>query len=294
MRLESWDDLRLVLAVARGGTLTAAANRLGVDQTTVTRRLKALEAKLGMTLFDRMRGGVELSETGEAFVAAAEALETRVLELERTIEGGAELLTGRVRLTMGEYLIYAWLRPLTEFARQHPGLDLELVGGNEIRNLTRREADVAVRMTSAPSEHLVGRRITRVALGMYGHERYAGRGLGEVPWIGWDPDDSALPMTERYRQELGGGPYALFVNTYLLLLEATRQGAGVALLPCIVGDREPGLVRVGEVLEREESLWVLTHPDLRRSARIKAVMHFLGELVSAESDALLGRPTARA
>jgi len=286
VKVQRWDDLKVVLAVARGGTLTAAAATLGIDQTTVTRRVKAIERELGVTLFDRLRGGAELTEVGAAFVRTATLLEQGVLDLERQVSGGEQLLAGRVRLTLPETLAYPWMGELTALATDNPSLDIEVVVGNAMRNLARREADIAIRVTDEPAPHLVGRRFGAVATAIYGPPAYLELKPEAWRWIGWDAE-TALNYNERARLEHGAGAYALWVNSYLLLLEAARLGAGAVLLPCLTGEALPELARL-TLPERFATVWILTHPDLHRSPRIRLVMERLSSWLESQELAITG------
>lgn len=289
MKLDSWDDLRVLLAVARAGSLTTGARALCVDQTTVTRRMKALEERQGIKIFHRMRGGVQLTQVGEAFVRAAMQLEERLLDLDLELSGSANELSGSVRLTLPHGFAYAWIEELADFARAHPSLQLELVVDDSFRSLTRREADVALRYARNPPDHLVGRKLGRVALAVYGAPELKGMPLEEVPWIGWEPGlvDS---NTERFRRKYSPkGRYVLYANSMLVFRQAARKGRMAVLLSCLTGDAEPGLVRLTEPEVTEIPLWVLTHPDLQQSPRIRAVMDHVTEFVTAAEDRLLGR-----
>lgn len=289
MKIDSWDDLKFILAVANAGTMTQASRVLCVDQTTVTRRLKALEELAGVRLFDRLRGGVELTPAGEAVAKAAQEIEDTILSVERVISAKEPELAGLLRFTTSELLAYGWIDQFTEFARRHPRIELDLSGTNEVRSIARREADVALRLTSSPPEDLIGRKLGKAAYAVYGAASYAFTDLCDVPWIGWDSADSSPSVVAKYRQEIGcQGPYALRVNTYLLLVEAVRRGTGVTILPCITGERASDLVRLGDAAVMTGDLWLLTHPDLKRSPRVRALMDFVVGLVEADQAVLLG------
>ena len=295
MEVGGWDELRILLAVARGGTLTRAADSLGIDQTTVSRKLKALQGRTHRELFDRLRGGVTFTEAGEAMVAAAESMEAAVLELERLEIGKEASLKGQLRLTVTELLAQIWMPDLMAFARKYPQVQFQVDASNELQSLARREADVALRFVESPAEHLIGRRLGGLAMCAYATSEWATVPLNKVPWIGWDQDKVRTSVTEEWRQKTGGAPYAVFANSYLLLLEAARRGAGAVLLPCLTGDRTPELVRLMEPVVSVQRLWVLTHEDTRNSARVKALMKHIAEFVQRDSAALLGelRPGGR-
>jgi len=293
MSLGDWEDLRYVLAVVRAGSLTGAARELCVDQSTVTRRVKALEDRLDLALFEQLRRGIRLTPAGETFFQHAEEVEERCLALERALEGRREDLVGTVRLALPDLLAVPWLREFRDFAARHQRLDIELVAGYSLSNLSRREADVALRVSQAPAEHLVGRRVGKIALCAYAHADLARTGVAAIPWIDWSAADWPNSITRRARERLGStGPIALEVNTYLLQVEAVRQGVGASVFPCILGDSLPDLVRLDEPQIPPHDLWVLTHPDLRRSPRIRAISDWLSDFVLSQEDALLGRRPA--
>lgn len=289
MKLDDYNDLRFVLAAARAGTLTGAAARLKVDQTTVTRRLRALEDRLGVKVFERLRGGITLTPAGDSCVRAAEALEQQVHDLERELSGEDPNLAGPLRLTLPELFASAWLDELAAFAMAHPTVRLEVVADNTIRSLSRGEADVAVRVIHTPADHLVGRRLSGMALCIYASEALARTPVETVPWIEWDPAESEGSVIGRTRERFGAaGPTRLYVNTYLVMMEAVRRGVGACVLPCVLGDREPTLARVTEPWRVEQSLWLLTHPDLKKSPRIRILVDRLTDHLLAERPILEG------
>jgi len=288
MALDSWDDLRFLLAVHRAGTLTGGAQALGVDPTTVSRRLRAFEDREGVELFDRLRGGVELTARGEAYAQTAADLEERVLALERRVSGTAAALEGSVRLTIPQILACAWIDELARFARAHPKLSLELVADERIRSLTRREADVALRYAKTPPEHLVGRKLGRPALAVYGAPAFRDVPVEELPWIGWEPGiGAAESILERFRRRFSPrGEYVIYATSMLVNLEAARRGVGVTVLTCLSGDVDPRLVRLTDPISEGIPLWVLTHPDLQHSARVRALVDHIVKMVADSRDRL--------
>jgi len=164
----NWDDVRILLVAARTGTVTAAAKQLGMDPTTVTRRLRALETSAGVRLIDKIRGGIQLSAKGEQLLQTAQRLEDEFAATARVFDGGAYNVQGVVRVAVQEMFAMAWVKPLAAIAAQHPGLEVHLVESDEPASLTRRDADVALRISSNPPEHLVGRRVGKITAGAYG------------------------------------------------------------------------------------------------------------------------------
>lgn len=187
-------------------------------------------------------------------------------------------------------MLLPWMDRLIEFVGTHPGLELNLVGGDDLRNLTRREADIALRFTVAPPEHLVGRRLAEAAIAVYAAHKFADEPLETMPWVGWDQSDAPESTADRVRKSIGAtGPYVVRVNSYALWLAAGRRGAGALTLPCVLGDVCADLQRRTEPMVLPGNLWILTHPDLRRSPRIRRTMQVLAEFVATQREALLGQ-----
>ncbi|MEN0065636.1 MAG: LysR family transcriptional regulator [Myxococcota bacterium] len=287
MTLKSWDDLRFVLSIAREGTLTRAARALGVDQTTVTRRLRALEEKLAIRLFDVLRGGVRLTAAGEAVVEAAVAVEDQLLSLGRRLDGVDEEPTGLLRLTLPELLATLWIDELRNFTDRYPQLDLELVVDDDFRSLTRREADVALRRVADPPEHLVGRRLAPMAEAMYGAPSLLNRPRETWPWFGWSSSTTGTLEAARAATS-PDQPVVMYANSVPVLLEAARRGHTVLSLACVFGDADPGLVRLTEPRLGDSSLWILTHSDLRHSPRIRVIIDHFARFARTQAPKLLG------
>lgn len=281
--MTSWDDLRLVLAVARAGNLSAAARRLGVNHATVYRRLGALEAHLGARVFERLRAGYAPTAAGEDLLRTAARVEAEMDDLERRLAGRDHRLSGTVRVTapddVAEHLL---IGPLARFRARYPDIVLELVLDNRMLSLTRREADVAVRPTAAPDETLVGRRVARLASAVYGAAAVAGRApagpadLAGRPWVAWEEGAGPPAMARWMARHVPPDATVYRANSLLNLLAAIRAGIGLGVLPCFLGD---GARDLGRVLPPQEDLatglWLLTHRDLQRTARVRAVLDAL-------------------
>ncbi len=276
-------DLRTLLAIAREGTLAGAARRLKVNHSTVFRRLGAIETRLGTRLFERRDGSYVTTAAGEDLLRTAERVEAEVEALERRLSGQDLRLTGSLRLTAPDDIAEALLMPLlAEFRRRYPDITVELVVDNRMLNLTRREADIALRPTRRPPETLAGRRIARIATAVYGTDRAASIDPGDPAqtWVAWEegagPPQAARWMSDNVDRHVIG----YRTNSMLNLASAVRAGLGLGLLPCALGDSDPALHRLaGPLPELDSELWLLTHPDLQRSARIRALLDFLyGEL----------------
>ena len=292
-----WDDLRLALAVADAGSLAAAARVLGVNHTTVLRRVNAFEQRLGLRLFDRLPSGYALTAGGEEMLTSARAIAETVTALERRLSGQDLRLEGSLRLTTTDTLMVTMLPPLlAEFRALHPGIVIEVATTNAFANLTRRDADVALRPSAEPPETLVGRRISGVALAIYGTPSLADAAgdasehFRQSRWIGFDDSLAGSSAAGWLRGSLPGAEIALRCDSFVAARAAAGAGLGLAALPCYLGDLSSRLVRCGEpILEMATALWVLTHADLRRTARISAFMEFAAESLSSRRDLLEGR-----
>jgi DNA-binding transcriptional LysR family regulator len=288
MQVENWNDLRYLLALHRAGTLTGAAGQLGVDQTTVTRRLRALEADLGTELYEKLRGGAVFTRVGAEMVQTAERLEQEMMELEARLLGGQAHMEGPVRITMPSVFAVELMQECRDFARAFPGIELELVADDGVRSISRREVDIALRMASRLQvpEHLVGRKVGRGAAAVFGVRRFENKPWEDVPWIGWPHEEWTL--TDVARKKHGNGPWAFRASTTWAVLEAVRTGAGVTVLACGCPRVTRGLVALTEP-EEFGDIWLLTHPELRRSPRIRASVDYWYEVLRSRAPAFAGR-----
>jgi DNA-binding transcriptional LysR family regulator len=258
--------------------LAAAARRLGVNQTTVARRLAAAEAALGARLFERRDGLLSPTKAGEAAVARAAQVEQEVLALEAGIGGADAAVAGTVRLTAVPILANRLLIPAVPRLRaRHPRLRLELIAEPRNLNLTRREADIALRL-ARPESAALARRIGRLDYAVYAPRR---RKADDLAWITYEEGLSHLPQARFIAAAAGAEETApLLLNDAEAIVQAVRAGLGKSLLPCFVGEREPGLTRLGRVVLSRE-IWLMVHRDLRPQARIAAVIDWVTELMPA-------------
>jgi DNA-binding transcriptional LysR family regulator len=277
MQAMEWSDLRYVLTVARAGTLVAAARRLSVNQTTVARRLAAAERALGARLFERRDGVLHPTKAGEAAIAQAARVEQEFLALERGVAGTDAAPAGTVRVTAVPILANRLLIPaLPGLLRRYPQLRVELVAESRNLSLTRREADIALRLARPEAGTALVRRIGRLDYAVYGPRRRA----GDLAWITYEEGSSHLPQA-RFIAAQDEEIAPLAVNDAEGLVEAVRAGIGKSLVPCFVGDRTPGLRRLGRGVAFSRDIWLLVHRDLRTQARIAAVVDWIIELMPA-------------
>lgn len=271
----AWDDLQLVLAVARGRNLAASARRLEVDPSTVYRRLGALESRLGASLFERLASGYVPTALGSELVATAERMDQAAAHLEESLaDGSAPHLTGTLRLTAPDDIAALLIMPiLAAFRAEHGEVEVELVIDNRNLNLTRREADVAVRPTSAPPPHLFGRRAATLSAAVWGPAPLAGQPLEALPWIAWEEGSGPPSYQDWLQREVPGARRVLRSSTLLGQAQAAAAGIGVALMPDFLGASLAGLRRLTPGLPALQSdLWLLTPSELRRRP---VVRHFL-------------------
>lgn len=290
-----WDDLRYVLAVGNAGSLAGAARKLGVNHTTVLRRVGALEQRLGLRLFDRLPTGYVLTAGGEQLITAARDIDATVTVLERKLAGQDLRLAGTVRVTTTDTVMGSILPEIiAEFRNSHPGIRIEIAVSNLMFNLTKREADVAIRPATDPPEMLIGRRIAGVAFAIYGSPAYLARRdeaqqLADHQWVA--PDDSLADtaVAKWMRTHLPQADITFAADSLLALRQAAQAGLGLAALPCYLGDTSSDLVCMHQPIpELQTALWILTHSDLRHTARIRAFTEFAGNAFAQRRELLEG------
>ena len=274
-----WNDLRYILALEGEKSFAAAGRYLGTDPTTVSRRLRAVERSLGATLFHRGEtGSMTLTAAGEIAVARARAIETEVGGLSAALRNADSSVSGSVRVTAAPFLINRLLIPATpDIVSRHPELRLELIADSRNLSLTRREADIALRLarpTEMAGNRIIARRIATLGYGVYVARQTAGA-FEQLPWIVYDDSMVHLPHAQWIAAEASklGARSSVVINEAEGLIQAACAGLGRALLPTLVGDRIDGLVRLVEAQKTPPTreLWLLTHPDIRHLARIKAI-----------------------
>ena len=295
MHRMDWDNLRFFLAVARKGSIRAASTVLAVNHSTVARRITAFENKLGVRLFERLPNGYVLTPTGEEMMRSAQHIEDEIVKLDRQVIGRDAQLNGVLRVTMPTALATHLLMPdISAFTKIYPSIQLELAFSDEEFNLRKREADIAIRFTPNPPDYLVGRRILDPAKGVYAsHDYLLGKEHEKHPenlqWIAWE--DSPAPAQKAKESRYALSPIAHYADNLLAQLEAVKSGMGIALLPCFLADTIPSLERL-ELLSSASNcgaLWILTHEDLRATARIRAFIDFMIEAFERHTDLLEGR-----
>jgi len=287
----NWDDLRIFLSVARTGSFSGAAKHLKVQQSTVSRRMRSMEEKLGARLVERNKTGYELTTAGENVKKAAIRMEIEVLGVDSKVSGKDTNLAGSLRVTTVNDMTPLVLMPaFARFSHAYPGVNLQIEATNTDSSLVNREADVAIRLTNTPSYTLIGKRVVTVVSTVYGSREYLQhirRQKSEPKWIGVECCDFHKSWT---KQACGQQPQNFYCSDAFLTLAAIREGLGVAYLPCFIGDKNPELERYCEPDPSHNlGLWILFHPDLKGTARVRAFRDHMSESINEIKSLFEGR-----
>lgn len=278
-----WGDLKYVVALARAGSLSGAARQLGAEHTTVARRVGALETALGVRLFDRTARGYALTVEGEQIAELAFRVEDEVFGIERLARSRQSGLSGVVRISAPPTFASYFLAPrLAGLRGAYPDLRLELVGESRDVSLSRREADLAVRLNRPQPASIVAKQVGTMAYGLYAGRDYLARTPApELDYLGYDDSLEHVAQQRWVRGLAGERPLVLRTNDLATLHQAAAAGLGAAALPRFLADPDPRLERLPVVAaDASRELWLLVHPDLRRSPRVRAVMDHLAEVIS--------------
>jgi DNA-binding transcriptional LysR family regulator len=289
MHSVDWDNLQAFLAVARTGRISAAARRLAVEHTTVSRRLTALELELGVPLFYRTTTGYLLTPHGQNALAQAEAMESAALSLAARAREGSGVIAGRVRLAMAPEFASHWVAPkLAAFRKKYPRLEPQILVGTRQRDLSRGEAELAIQAPRARQRDLVAVRVSRVSLGLYASKALARDGrwrvtnretLADVPLLTYTSAFEMLQEARWFQSIRASGAVALETNSTHTLLAAALAGAGVAVLPRFVARRHEDLVAVSEDVASHD-VWLITHPEFRRDPKVRVTADFLKRIAA--------------
>ena len=286
----NWDDLRLFLAVAREGSISGGARKLGVQHSTVSRRIRALEQTMGVRLLERKKSGYELTPAGESLKLAACKMEHEVLEVDGSLGGWDARLTGELRVTVINSMASGILMPMfARFSQYYPDVDLHLLASNKNISLIERDADVAIRMSNTPNNALIGKELGTVATTVYASREYQARieeEGGKPAWLGVSCCSFHQSWT---RKKAAGQRQNIYLDDTLLTAAALKQHIGVAYLPCFMGDLDPELVRLCPPdPQMNLGVWLLFHPDLKRTARVLAFRDHMIEEMNQQADLLAG------
>ncbi len=292
-----WDDARYFLAVHRRGSLSAAARQIGVNQSTVGRRLMTLEERLGTRLFIRTRDGYRIAPAGERLLPHAERMEDEATAIAREITGQVETLAGTVRVTAPDLFGARIVTPLlVAFREKYPDIDLEIDADNRLRNLGKREADLAVRLGGPLESGIAVRKVGEFGSAVYASNAYiARRGRPRDDewaghdWVGYDEPLMHLDEARWVEERAAKGRVVARTNNTLAQVACTVGGAGLSILPCYAGDAEPELVRIGPPVKAvKHPIWLVVHQDMRDAARIRALSDWLAEGIRGQGKRLRG------
>jgi len=284
----NWDNLRYVLMVANQSSIAAAARELGVNRTTVLRRINAFQESLNCRIFERADTGYILTPEAEKMIIAAREVEDILFNMQRQIAGRELKLEGALRVTTTDTFMVALLGPhLASFHRKHPHIVVEILTTNSILDLNRRDADVAIRPTRQPEANLVGRKIGDVEFGVYASTEYLPavdqRDIFNQSWVGFDDSLRATPIGHWFDATINQAKITIRCDSFVAVKIAAENGLGLSLLPRFLGDSSNNLERLQVPTEElTTGLWLLTHPDLVRSAKVHAfIEHFSEALAEA-------------
>lgn len=278
----SLTDLELLLALIRGRTLLGAAERLKVDTSTVFRSIKRLEKELGEVLFDRGRQGYMPTELAQELAAYAERIESQLHEAREVAHKKGTEPSGVLRITTTDTVLHSVLLPvLAGFAKAYPKIDLDLIASNALANLSQRDADIAVRATRKPPEHLVGVKLGTLRAAVYGSKDYLCRVPEstlpeEMDWIALDETLPDHPSQKWRRQHYPKLKPRYRVNSVLSAAGAVVHGLGIGVVPLVLlkGNPQVRIVQ-GPLEELDTDLWALAHPDARHLQRVKMLFDFM-------------------
>ncbi len=287
MQQINWDNLRYVLMVANKGSIAAAARELEVNRTTVLRRINLFQENLNCRIFERGKAGYVLTPEAEKMINAAREVEDTLFDMQRQIAGHELKLEGELRVTTTDSFMVSVLGPhLATFRQKHPHIIVDLLITNSILDLNRRDADVAIRPTRYPDSSLVSRRLCDVQFGVYASATYlessVQNNIIDGHWIGFVDSLRATPIGKWFDTTIDSSNICLRCDSFVAVRVAAESGIGLALLPHFLGDASPNLARLEFPTEElTTGLWILTHPDLVRSARVHAFIDHFSEALGS-------------
>lgn len=282
-----WSDIPYILSVCEAGSLAGAARMMGVNHSTVFRRVEGVEKKLGVRLFERKSHGYVMTPAGELLHRRAAALYQSKNDIELALAGRDLRLEGKLTVTTTDSMLYCLAAVFSAFQVEHPSVDLHVLSYSHALDLRQRDADIALRPTSNPPDHWVGRKLSPILCAVYANETYWGTAkslpVTKQRWVVLDDDLYQSPMSKLTRQQKHKDAPVTVVNTVMGAFDLVRTGLGIAALPRYLGERCPGLVRVRESESATNwNLWLLAHPDVRRSARVHAFFDYASSSITPD------------
>ncbi len=304
----AWDDFRLIKAIADRRALPAAAAALGINHSTVFRRLGQIEDALGVRLFERHRSGYVPTPAGEEMVQLAGRVDDDIHAFTRRLAGQEIKPAGELRIATNDTLLVDLLTPIfAKFLAQCPDIRLDVLIGNQAANLSKRDADIAIRATDNPPETLIGRKPARIAWALYGRAAdFPGpnpplaEALWDCRWVSLGEQFTMMSAVRYLARHVSPERIVYKLNTVLGIAEAVEAGVDIGFLPCFIGDTRPGLTRLDQPdPDLSADLWLLTHPDLRHTPRVRLFLDFAAAELArlkplVEGDRLPGNAAAPA
>lgn len=283
----NWDDLRFFLALSRERSVSGAGRVLAVKHTTVARRIAALEDQMGSRLFDRLPSGYAMTQVAENLYPHALAMEELAQAADREVFGMDTQLSGTLKLTTSYDVFTRLITPrLHQFTDQYPGIDLELLSSTSLADLASRQADIALRLSPKPPEYLIGREVVPLRHGVYASARYLKRKRGIEKLILWEHDRD---LPEWVIDHFPGARVMARTSEVMTMMEAVKNHLGIARIPCYVADAEPTLRRIDVSLTPSKwGVWVLSHVDLRSTARVRVCREFLIDIIEQQRNLIEG------
>jgi len=284
----NWDDLRFFLALSREKTVSGAGRVLAVKHTTVARRIAALEKRIGSRLFDRLPSGYAMTQVAENLYIHALAVEEEVQAADREVFGMDNKLSGILKLTASHNAFTRLVIPKWgKFIDQYPDIDIEFLTSTGLADLASRQADIALRFSPKPPEYLVGREVASMHHGVYASRDYLNRKRSSDKLILWEQEHS---MPEWASDHFFGASVAARTTEIMTMLELVKTSLGIARMPCYIADTEPRLCRINLPLSPSSwGVWVLSHVDLRSTARVRVCREFLTGIIEGQRDLIEGR-----
>ena len=283
----NWDDLRFFLALSREGSVSGAGRVLSVKHTTVARRIAALEAQMGSRLFDRLPSGYVMTQVAENLFPHALAMEELAQAADREVFGMDTQLSGSLRLAASYDVLTRLITPkLHQFTDQYPGIEIELLSSTSLVDLASRQADIALRLSPKPPEYLIGREVVPLQYGVYASARYLRKRRGGEKLILWEHDRDT---PEWVSEHFPSGRVVVRVSEIMTMVDAVKNHLGLARMPCYVADAEPSLRRIDVPLNASKwGVWVLSHVDLRSTARVRVCREFLIDVIEQQRGLIEG------
>jgi DNA-binding transcriptional LysR family regulator len=292
----NWDDFRYFSAIARTASVRSAAVELRVNPSTVTRRLDALERELGVLLFTRSSSGLQITAEGIEIVQRVDEVGEQLRDIESILKGKDQRLEGRIRVAVPDVLAVNYLlEDIAPFTEAYPHIDLELIPGYQNLDIAQGEVDVEIRATESPPQEMIGRPLSQVALAAYGSRQYVAQhqvmiALEGAAWVDWAaPGETLALYTEQRLAHFPGVRVHIRCDQIFMQHACIRAHMGLGILPCFIGDQDDTLMRLPHMpVLAGPTLWLLTHPDLRRARRIQVFMEFLRDVFVRRQHDLLG------